>query len=147
VTRPRLRCVHCSIWLRGTKGPDRNGNANPEAVLYRVSKSRTAPIAPRMTPRDTVTPEYARLRTAITERLNAHDLLGVLPHGAPETEYDPEMEDFAALITAGGAITPEVVAAVWHKWFGDSFGETTGEPELPTPAMESLAADLQALGK
>jgi hypothetical protein len=39
---------------------------------------------------DTITPEYARLRAAITERLNAHDLLGVLPHGAPETEYDPD---------------------------------------------------------
>ena len=50
---------------------------------------------------DTITPEYARLRAAITERLNAHDLLGVLPHGAPEDEYDPEMADFAALMAAG----------------------------------------------
>jgi hypothetical protein len=94
---------------------------------------------------DTITPEYARLRAAITERLNAHDLLGVLPHGAPETEYDPEMEDFAALVTAGGSISPEVVATVWHKWFGDSFGETAGEPEPPTPGMTALAADLQTI--
>ena len=50
---------------------------------------------------DPITPEYSRLRTAVTERLNAHDLIGVLHHGAPETGYDPEMEDFAALITAG----------------------------------------------
>ncbi|MGO4807439.1 hypothetical protein AB4089_20230 [Arthrobacter sp. 2MCAF15] len=94
---------------------------------------------------DTVTPEYARLRSAISARLTAHDLLGVMDHGAPETEYDPEMEDFAALITAGTPITPEVVATVWHKWFGDSQGETTGEPEPPTSGMTALAADLQAI--
>jgi hypothetical protein len=92
---------------------------------------------------DPITPEYPRLRTAITERLNAHDLLGVLPHGAPEAEYDPEMQDFAALITAGAPITPEVVATVWHKWFGTSYGDPTGEVEPPTPAMAALAADLQ----
>lgn len=94
---------------------------------------------------DTSTPEYARLRAAITERLNAHDLLGVLDLGAPADEYDPEMEDFAALIADGTTITPEVVATVWHKWFGDSFGETARQPEPPTPAMVALAADLQAL--
>lgn len=91
---------------------------------------------------DPIIPEYARLRSAVTERLNAHDLLGVLPHGALETAYDAEMEDFSALITAGTAITPEVVAEVWHKWFGDSQGETEGAPEPPTPAMTALAADL-----
>lgn len=90
---------------------------------------------------DTITPEYARLREAITERLNAHDLFGVMDHGAPETEYDPEMEDFAALITAGGPITPEVVAAVWHKWFG----EPSEEPATPTFEMEAMASDLQAI--
>ncbi|CAI3798215.1 CPBP family intramembrane glutamic endopeptidase [Pseudarthrobacter sp. MM222] len=94
---------------------------------------------------DPITPEYARLRSAITERLNAHDLLGVLPHGAPADEYDPEMEDFARLIADGEPMTPEVVATVWHKWFGDSAGEATGEVEPPTPAMHGLAADLQTL--
>jgi hypothetical protein len=53
------------------------------------------------------------------------------------------MEDFVALITAGGAITPEVVATVWRKWFGNSEGDSTGDPEPPTPAMAALAADLQ----
>lgn len=94
---------------------------------------------------DPVTPEHSRLRTAITERLNAHDLLGVLPHGAPEDEYDSEMEDFAALIAAGTTITPEVVATVWHKWFGDSQGNTGGEPEPATAAMAALAGDLQVI--
>jgi hypothetical protein len=92
-----------------------------------------------------VTSEYARLRAAITEHLNAHDLLGVMDHGAPRDEYNPEMEDFAALIAAGTPITPEVVAAVWHKWFGDSFGNSTGEPEPPTAAMAALATELQDL--
>ncbi|MCB5291703.1 hypothetical protein [Arthrobacter sp. SO3] len=94
---------------------------------------------------DTVTPEYARLRAAITERLNDHDLLGIMDHGAPEDEYDPEMEDFAALIAAGTPITPEVVATVWHKWFGNTFGETDSEPEEPTTKMAALAADLQTI--
>jgi hypothetical protein len=66
-------------------------------------------------------------------------------HGAPEDEYDSEMEDFAALITAGTPITPEVVATVWHKWFGDSQGNTDGEPEPATSGMEALAADLQVI--
>jgi hypothetical protein len=107
--------------------------------------SKACSNAPRLAPWDTITPKHTRLRSAITERLNAHDLLGVLPHGAPEDEYDPEMEDFAALIAACETITPDVVAVVWHKWFGDSRGNTGGEPEQPTPAMEALAADLQAL--
>lgn len=85
-------------------------------------------------------PELIALKAAITERLNAHDLLGIMDHGAPETEYDPEMEDFAVLIAAGDPITPEAVATVWHKWFGDP----SEEPEAPTLAMASLAADLQA---
>jgi hypothetical protein len=92
---------------------------------------------------DPITPEYTRLREAITERLDVHDLIGVMDHGAPGTEYDPEMEDFAALITAGRPITAEAVAAVWHKWFGDSMGETAGEPEPATSGMTALAADLQ----
>jgi hypothetical protein len=95
----------------------------------------------------TNTPELSALKAAITEQLNAHDLLGVLPHGAPADEYDPEMEALAALMAAGQHITPEVVATVWHKWFGDSSGETTGEPELPTAKMAALAADLRAIGR
>jgi hypothetical protein len=55
------------------------------------------------------------------------------------------MEDLAALIADGEVIIPEVVATVWHKWFGDSLGETTGEPEPPTAGMSALAADLQTL--
>jgi hypothetical protein len=94
---------------------------------------------------DTITPEYALLRSAITERLNAHDLLGVMDHGAPEDEYDPEMEDFAALIAAGETITPEVVATVWHKWFGTSYGDPAGVVEPATPGMEALATDLQSV--
>jgi hypothetical protein len=84
-------------------------------------------------------PEHSALRAAITERLNANDLLGVMDHGAPADEYDPEMEDFARLIAGGETITTEVVAHVWHKWFGDP----TEEPEPPTAGMAALAADLQ----
>lgn len=94
---------------------------------------------------DTNSQEYGCLRSDITERLNAHDLLGVIDHGAPATEYDPEMEDFARLIAEGEPITPEVVTTVWHKWFGDSFGDSAGEPEPPTSGMEALAEELRAI--
>jgi hypothetical protein len=83
-------------------------------------------------------PELPALKAAITLRLNAHDLAGVMDHRAPETEYDPEMGDFTRLIAEGETITPKVVATVWHKWFGEG-----PEPEPPTPAMEALAVDLQ----
>lgn len=55
-----------------------------------------------MTPMDTITPDDARLRAAVTERLNSHDLLGVLELGAPADEYGPEMEDFARMIRSPG---------------------------------------------
>ena len=92
-------------------------------------------------------PELSALKAAITEHLNAHDLLGVMDHGAPEDEheYDSEMEDLAALMAAGKVIAPEVVATARHKWFGTSFGETGGEPEAPTSALAALAAALRAI--
>ncbi|TSE15050.1 hypothetical protein B1A87_003090 [Arthrobacter sp. KBS0703] len=83
----------------------------------------------------------AQLRESVTGILNSHDLLGVLDLGAPADEYDPEMEDFAQLLAAGEPITPEVVACVWHKWFGDP----SEQPGPVTPKMEALAFDLQAL--
>ncbi|WP_197515699.1 hypothetical protein [Arthrobacter sp. U41] len=49
---------------------------------------------------DTITPAYARLRSAVTERLNAHDLPGVMDHGAPE----PPSAKMAALAAGLQAI-------------------------------------------
>lgn len=83
----------------------------------------------------------APLRDAVSACLNKHDLLGVLSLGAPADEYNPEAEDFTGLLAAGEPITADVVAGVWHKWFGD--------PSLPAPAptreMAALALDLQSL--
>lgn len=90
---------------------------------------------------DTSTPEYARLLDAITACLAEHDLSGVMDHGAPADEYAPEAADFARYMAAGRTITPDVVATVWHEWFGDS-ADTRPEP---ASAMEALAADLQAI--
>jgi hypothetical protein len=84
---------------------------------------------------------FERLYSAVMERLNAHDPLGVMSHGAPANEYAPEAQDFAKLIAAGESITPELTATVWHKWFG----EPSEEPEPPTAGMTALAADLQAI--
>ncbi|QYF88465.1 hypothetical protein [Arthrobacter sp. PAMC25284] len=90
---------------------------------------------------DTSTPDFAELREAITRLLSAYDLSGVMEHGAPADEYDPEMEDLARFMAAGGTVTPDVVATVWHKWFGNP---AEARPE-PTPAMAALAADLQGI--
>lgn len=91
---------------------------------------------------NTSTRDDTRLREAVTGCLNRHDLLGVLDLGAPADEYDPEMEDFVRLVSAGETITAEVVAGVWHKWFGDP----SGQPAPPSAEMEALPVDLQALG-
>lgn len=85
---------------------------------------------------DARTQDYRRLRRAVTECVNAHDLLGVLDD-APPDEYDPEIEDFMRLIGKGKPITPEVVAAVCHKWLGDS--------KKPTPRLTALANDLRSI--
>ena len=87
---------------------------------------------------DARTQEYRRLRREVTACVSAHDLLGVLDD-APPDEYDPEIEDFTRLIAKGEPITAEVVAAVWHKWFGDS----KGAPPQPTLRMTALANDLR----
>lgn len=68
---------------------------------------------------DARTQEYRRLRREVTACVNAHDLLGVLDD-APPDEYDPEIEDFTRLFAKGEPVTPELVAAVCQKWFGDS---------------------------
>lgn len=94
---------------------------------------------------DTSSREYERLRAAVSERMNAHDLLGLMDLGAPDDEYDPEMRDFVRLIAEGVTITPEVVATVWHKWFGTSDGDPARDAQPATPGMEALAADLQAI--
>lgn len=88
-----------------------------------------------------MTTAHAHFRDAVSACLIAHDLLGVLDLGAPENEYDPEAEDFTRLLVAGEPVTAEVVAAVWHKWFGDP-GQ---QAPAPTQEMAALAADLQAI--
>lgn len=98
-------------------------------------------ITPRLRTMEAITRDVARLRAEVTACLNRHDLLGVLDHGAPEEEYDPEMNDFAAFIAEGVPITSEVVAAVWQKWFGG----ICDAPEPPSAAMAALAGDLQAI--
>ena len=89
---------------------------------------------------DARTQEYRRLRRAVTACVNAHDLLGVLDD-APPDEYDPEIEDFTRLIAKGEPVTPELVAAVCQKWFGDS----KEAPEPPTPRITALANDLRTI--
>lgn len=88
-----------------------------------------------------MTTAQAHLRDAVSACLNAHDLLGVLNLGASENEYDPEAEDFTRLLAGGEPVTSDVVAGVWHKWFGDPDGPVPS----PTPEMDALAHDLQAL--
>jgi hypothetical protein len=91
--------------------------------------------------KDSTSPSNSPLAAVVSEILNAHDLLGVLTLGAPADEYDPEMKDLVTLIEEGTAITPEVVAGVWHKWFGDE----DDEPEPPDRAVTALTDDLLAV--
>lgn len=57
----------------------------------------------------------------------------------------PERGDFVRLIAEGLTITPEVVAAVWHKGCETSDGDPAGDAGRPLPPWRPLATDLQAL--
>jgi len=48
--------------------------------------------------------------------VNREDPAGLLGFGAPEDEYDPEVED---LIKWREAVTADQVTAVFRRWLGD----------------------------
>ncbi len=60
---------------------------------------------------------------AVREVVNREDPVGLLGAGAPEDEYDPEVED---LIKWRGAVTAQQVAAVFLHWFGQSGAMPSG---------------------
>jgi hypothetical protein len=53
---------------------------------------------------------------AVRAVVNREDPAGLLSFGAPEDEYDPEVED---LIRWRQAVTPDEVTDVFRRWFGD----------------------------
>lgn len=57
---------------------------------------------------------------AVRAVVNGEDPVGLIAMGAPDDEYDPEIED---LITWRGPVSPESVAEVFHRWFGEGAGD------------------------
>ena len=66
--------------------------------------------------------------------LNAEDPLGLLAMGAPEDEYDPEVQDF---ISRSTPVTQARVREVFIKWFGEANGRLDG------PVVERIMAGLE----
>ena len=58
-------------------------------------------------------PAFLAARAVVADE----DPLGLLGFGAPEDEYDPEIED---LLKWRAVVTPERVVEVFVKWFGES---------------------------
>lgn len=54
--------------------------------------------------------------------VNEVDPIGLINIGAPDDEYDPEVED---LIRWREPLTPERVAEVFIRWFGPESGKIT----------------------
>lgn len=53
--------------------------------------------------------------------------MGITIDDLKADEYRAEAKDFTLLISQGETVTPELVATIWHKWFGDE----SEEPRAP----------------
>lgn len=56
---------------------------------------------------------FMRVKAAV----DAVDPVGLLGLGAPEDEYDPEVEELAGRLRSGGQLTPQVIVDVFDRWF------------------------------
>jgi hypothetical protein len=67
---------------------------------------------------------------AVRAVVNREDPVGLLAIGAPDDEYDPEVQE---LVTTGDAVTAEQVRAVFLRWFG--------APGVMSPEVAARIAD------
>jgi hypothetical protein len=65
--------------------------------------------------------KYDDAYAAIRALVNAADPIGLIQGGAPEDEYDPEVNDLVRLVLRADAFDEEDVDAVWTRWFGDTY--------------------------
>jgi hypothetical protein len=56
---------------------------------------------------------FVRVKAAV----DAVDPVGLLGLGAPDDEYDPEVEELAGWLRGGGQLTPQVIVDVFDRWF------------------------------
>lgn len=56
----------------------------------------------------------------VRDLINTEDPIGLIAMGAPEDEYDPEIED---LIKWREPVSSEAVAEVFLRWFGSGVGD------------------------
>lgn len=78
---------------------------------------------------------------ALLHVLGQHDPEGLLDLGAPGDEYRPEATHLALLVSENRALTPQLVATVWHHWFGTASSLLTNvSPQECTRLAEHLEA-------
>lgn len=63
---------------------------------------------------------YSALRRAVKAAVDALDPEGLLRMGAPDDEYDSEVDEFTARLAQGDVVTSDSVRAIWARWFGSS---------------------------
>lgn len=88
---------------------------------------------------------FHALREIVSRALNEADPLGLLRMGAPEDEYDPEVDTILPRLR--GAASEADVRTILHeefvRWFDESLA---GAPEVYDGAARKIWAYLQAKG-
>jgi hypothetical protein len=78
---------------------------------------------------------YTDAVAAVREVVDRLDPIGLREMGAPEGEYDPEVDDLVRLVMRPESFDEEAVDAVWRRWFGDDYS-MNGSDQLATQTRE-----------
>jgi hypothetical protein len=85
---------------------------------------------------------YAAIRVLVNEA----DPIGLIEGGAPEDEYDLEVNDLVRLVLRADPFEQKDVDAVWVRWFGDTYrtARTTKRSRALTAALRELQSRFAA---
>jgi hypothetical protein len=88
--------------------------------------------------------ERAQLLVAdISQVLAEYDSEGLIRIGAPADEYEPEARELARVAMAGSPITVDVLADLFHRWFGPA----ARLPRKPEAQLARLATTIDEMAQ
>lgn len=79
-----------------------------------------------------------QMAAAVRVLINRFDPESLLGMGAPENEYDPEVDDLTALVCGREEITADAVGSIWNRRFNDVSDWRTRHPEQVTDVAAAL---------
>ncbi|WP_422391048.1 hypothetical protein [Arthrobacter sp. N1] len=77
--------------------------------------------------------KWRDLATSVTALLNDLDPYGLEPgtaEGAPQDEYELEVNPLVDLLLKEGSVSSDEVDAIWLKWFQEPLSEVIGSEEM-----------------